>query len=234
MVAEWVYKPTLKWALKVKWLVILLATVAFLVTSIMFHNIGSEFLPHLEEGNIWLRATVKPGSVTLEESVKVARKIRERLLKYPEVTTVLSQVGGPDDGSDPAKFGDQEFYVGLKPAKEWRPQFHETKDQLIASMKKELEELPGVGYYFTQYIQTTVDEALSGVQGSLVAKISGPDLYELEKLGHKVGSIMDKTPGIVDVDCRSALCRSAAIRNQDRPRCGSQIPTQCRRLKTTR
>lgn len=197
--AEWIYKPTLKWALKVKGLVIFLATVAFLITSFMFHNIGSEFLPHLEEGNIWLRATVKPGSVTLEESVKVARKIRERLLKYPEVTTVLSQVGGPDDGTDPAKFGDQEFYVGLKPAKEWRPQFHETKDQLIASMKKELEELPGVGYYFTQYIQTTVDEALSGVQGSLVAKISGPDLYELERLGHKVGSIMDKTPGIVDV-----------------------------------
>ncbi|MCC7528791.1 MAG: efflux RND transporter permease subunit [Candidatus Melainabacteria bacterium] len=198
-VAEWIYRPTLKWALKVKGLVILLATVAFLSTSIMFQNIGSEFLPHLEEGNIWLRATVKPGSVTLEESVKVARKIRERLLQYPEVTTVLSQVGGPDDGTDPAKFGDQEFYVGLKPTKEWRPQFHETKDQLIASMKKELEELPGVGYYFTQYIQTTVDEALSGVQGSLVAKISGPDLYDLEKLGHKVGSIMDKTPGIVDV-----------------------------------
>lgn len=198
-ISEFIYKPTLKWALKVKGVVILMATVAFAITSVMFSNLGSEFLPHLEEGNIWLRATVKPGSVTLEESVKVARKIRERLLKYPEVTTVLSQVGGPDDGSDPAKFGDQEFYVGLKPAKEWRPQFHEIKDQLIKSMKTDLEEIPGVGYYFTQYIQTTVDEALSGVQGSLVAKISGPDLYTLEKLGHKVGGIMDKTPGIVDV-----------------------------------
>ncbi|HIA54061.1 MAG TPA: efflux RND transporter permease subunit, partial [Candidatus Melainabacteria bacterium] len=191
--------PTLKWALKVKAIVILLATLAFLGSAILFTNLGSEFLPHLEEGNIWLRATVKPGSVTLQESVKVARKIRERVLKYPEVTQVLSQEGGPDDGSDPAKFADQEFYIGLKPSKEWRPEFGENKEKLIASMKKELEEIPGVGYYFTQYIQTTVDEALSGVQGSLVAKISGPDLYVLEGLGHKVGSVMDKTPGIVDV-----------------------------------
>ncbi|PZM85267.1 MAG: hypothetical protein DKT66_03535 [Candidatus Melainabacteria bacterium] len=194
-----IYKPTLKWALKVKGLVIFIATVAFLGSALLFANLGSEFLPHLEEGNIWLRATVKPGSVTLDESVKVARKIRERVLKYPEVTQVLSQAGGPDDGTDPAKFADQEYYIGLKPAKEWRPEFHEKKDELIASMKKELEEIPGVGYYFTQYIQTTVDEALSGVQGSLVAKISGPDLYMLEGLGHKVGGVMDKTPGIVDV-----------------------------------
>jgi len=196
---EMVYRHTFKLARQHKGVVIFLAALAFLGSALLFSNLGSEFLPHLEEGNIWIRTTVKPGSVTLEESVKVARKIRERLLKYPEVTQVLSQAGGPDDGTDPAKFGDQEYYVGLKPMKEWRPEFHEIKDKLIGSMKKDLEEIPGVGYYFTQYIQTTVDEALSGVQGSLVAKISGPDLNILEGLGHKVGSVMDKTPGIVDV-----------------------------------
>lgn len=198
-IPQMIYKPTLKWALKGKGLIIFVATLAFAGSVFIFSNLGSEFLPHLEEGNIWLRATVRPGSVTLEESVKVAKKIRERLLTYPEVTQVLSQAGGPDDGTDPAKFGDQEFYIGLKPAREWRPEFHEVKDKLIASIKKELDEIPGVGYYFTQYIQTTVDEALSGVQGSLVSKISGPDLPTLEKLAHKVGAIMDKTPGIVDV-----------------------------------
>jgi cobalt-zinc-cadmium resistance protein CzcA len=198
-IAETIYRPTLKWALKVKGVIVFLATLGFLASAVLFSNLGSEFLPHLEEGNIWLRATVKPGSVTLEESVKVARKIRERVLKYPEVTQVLSQEGGPDDGTDPAKFGDQEYYIGLKPANEWRPEFKEDKNKLIAKMKKDLEEIPGVGYYFTQYIQTTVDEALSGVQGSLVAKISGDDLHKLEDYAHKVGSIMGKTPGIVDV-----------------------------------
>ncbi|HEY9786900.1 MAG TPA: CusA/CzcA family heavy metal efflux RND transporter [Candidatus Obscuribacterales bacterium] len=198
-IAQKIYGPTLRWALRFQSLVLLLAALAFAASCWLFTTLGSEFLPHLEEGNIWLRATVKPGSVTLTESVAVARKIRERLLKYPEVTEVLSQVGGTDDGTDPARFSDQEYYVALKPAREWRAQFKEKKDLLIASMKKNLEEIPGVGYYFTQYIQTTVDEALSGVQGSLVAKISGPDLAQLESLGHKVGKIMAETPGIVDV-----------------------------------
>lgn len=198
--ARFVYKPSLKWSLKHPLVVIACACAAIGYAGWLFTGIGSEFLPHLEEGNIWLRATVKPGSVTLAEGLKVARQVRTTLLeKYPEVKQVLSQVGGPDDGTDPAKFADQEHYVDLKPAKEWRPQFHENKELLIASMRKELEQIPGVGYYFTQYIQTTLDEALSGVQGSLVAKISGPDLAELEALGHKLGHIMGETPGIVDV-----------------------------------
>lgn len=197
--ARYIYQPTLKWALHHPLVVISFACLAVGSAGWLFTKIGSEFLPHLEEGNIWLRATVKPGSVTLDEGIKVARQIRLTLLKYPEVKQVLSQVGGPDDGTDPAKFADEEHYVDLKPAREWRPQFKEDKELLIASMRKDLEQIPGVGYYFTQYIQTTLDEALSGVQGSLVAKIAGPDLGTLEGLAHNVGSIMGKTPGIVDV-----------------------------------
>ncbi|MBK9774517.1 MAG: efflux RND transporter permease subunit [Candidatus Obscuribacter sp.] len=196
--ARFIYQPTLKWALHHPLVVISFACLAVGSAGWLFTKIGSEFLPHLEEGNIWLRATVKPGSVTLDEGIKVARQIRLTLLKYPEVKQVLSQVGGPDDGTDPAKFADEEHYMDLKPTREWRPQFKD-KELLIASMRKDLEQIPGVGYYFTQYIQTTLDEALSGVQGSLVAKIAGPDLGTLEGLAHNVGSIMGKTPGIVDV-----------------------------------
>jgi len=197
--AKALYKPTLTWCLKHPLPVILSSLIAVGVAANMFLHTGSEFLPHLEEGNIWLRATIKPGSVTLEQSVKNAAEIRETLLRYPEVKQVLSQVGGPDDGTDPARFADQEYYVDLKAAKEWRPEFKENKELLIASMRKDLEQIPGVGYYFTQYIQTTLDEALSGVQGSLVAKVTGPNLAELEKLAQHTGSIMAQTPGIVDV-----------------------------------
>ncbi len=196
---KWIYAPTLRLSLRASWLVILGAIAAFGATTLLFSSLGSEFLPHLEEGNIWLRATIKPGSVTLNESVRVAREVRSRLNQYPEVTQVLSQSGGPDDGSDPSRFADQEYYIDLQAAKDWRPKFREDKQLLIESMRKDLEQIPGVSYYFTQYIQTTLDEALSGVQGSLVAKISGPDLAELEALGHQVGRFMNETPGVVDV-----------------------------------
>jgi heavy metal efflux system protein len=168
-------------------------------TTLLFFNLGSEFLPHLEEGNIWLRTTIKPGSVTLAESVDVARQVRETLLKYPEVKKVLSQEGGPDDGSDPARFGDHEYLVDLKLSHDWRPRFHRNKEELIAAMNQDLQAIPNVDYYFTQYIQTTLDESLSGVQGSLVAKIAGPDLRVLETLSEQIGPIMRNTRGIVDV-----------------------------------
>jgi cobalt-zinc-cadmium resistance protein CzcA len=198
--AHWLYKPCLKFSLRFPLFIISIALLAVVGSGFLFTKIGSEFLPHLEEGNIWLRATIKPGCVTLGESVRTAHDIRNVIMKFPEVKQVLSQVGGPDDGTDPAKFSDHEYYIDLRPAKEWRSQFKEDKSLLIAEMRKKFqEEIPGVGYYFTQCIQTTLDEALSGVQGSLVAKISGPDLATLEALSKRVGSIMGHTDGIVDV-----------------------------------
>ncbi len=198
-VARRFYAPALDFVLRVRWLVVGTAALAFVCSVWLFLNLGSEFLPHLEEGNIWLRATLKPGSITLEQSVKAAREVRLIVMKYPEVKSVLSQAGGPDDGTDPARFADHEYLIDLTPSDLWRPQFHRNKDELIAAMRSELEGIPGISYYFTQYIQTTLDEALSGVQGSLVAKIAGPDLATLEKLAGKVGQIMTKTPGVVDV-----------------------------------
>lgn len=198
-VAARIYTPALSWSLKHPWLVVSSACIAFAAAVVLFANLGSEFLPHLEEGNVWLRTTIKPGSVTLAESVKVARQIRLKLLEFPEVTQVLSQEGGSDDGLEPCRFSDQEFFVDLKPAREWRPQFQKNKDLLIAAMRTHLEQIPGVNYYFTQCIQTMVDESMSGVEGSLVAKVAGADLFTLERLGKQVGAIMRATPGIVDV-----------------------------------
>ncbi|MCA9801003.1 MAG: efflux RND transporter permease subunit, partial [Cyanobacteria bacterium HKST-UBA02] len=194
-----IYKPVLVKALDHPYMAISASLIVFISSIGIFLNTGQEFLPHLEEGNIWLRATLKPSSVSLPESTKIAGEIRSILRTFPEVRSVLSQVGGPDDGTDPARFSDQEYLVDLKPASQWRHRFGERKDKLIAEMKDKLQEIPGVSYYFTQYIQTTLDEALSGVQGSLVAKISGPDLAALESLATSVGHIMRGTPGIVDV-----------------------------------
>ncbi|MDX2107018.1 MAG: CusA/CzcA family heavy metal efflux RND transporter [Candidatus Melainabacteria bacterium] len=199
LLARKIYAPTLHFALRLRWLVILLAIAAFVAIVPIYTSMGSEFLPHLEEGNIWLRGTIKPGSVTLAEANHICSQIREKILKFPEVTGVLSQAGGPDDGSDPNRFADLEFFIGLKPFAEWPKEMHEDKEKLIEMMKEDLEEIPNVKYYFTQYIQTTLDEALSGVQGSLVAKVSGPDLETLEQTAIKVGALMRTTPGIVDV-----------------------------------
>jgi len=214
------YSSGLQKALKhPRWL--LSASMLLLVgTVLLFFSLGSEFLPHLEEGNIWLRTTIKPGSVTLAESVKVAHQIRETLLKYPEVKKVLSQEGGPDDGSDPARFGDHEYLVDLKSTHVWRPSFNRNKETLIAAMNKDLQAIPNVDYYFTQYIQTTLDESLSGVQGSLVAKIAGPNLRVLETLGEHVGPIMRNTPGIVDVIVDPLLGQPQLTISIDREKAG--------------
>ncbi|MDZ4837845.1 MAG: efflux RND transporter permease subunit [Candidatus Melainabacteria bacterium] len=134
-ISNFFYAPSLRWSLRHPLIVIALAIAAFAGSVHIFMGLGSEFLPHLEEGNIWLRATIKPGSVTLDESVKTAREIRTKVLKFPEITTVLSQVGGPDDGTDPARFADQEFYIGLKPPDQWREKFHENKEMLIEEMR---------------------------------------------------------------------------------------------------
>lgn len=193
------YIPSLQWSLSHRHVVSALSTLLVVVAAVIFMAMGSEFLPHLDEGNIWLRTTVNPPSVTLEESVDIAGRIREKLLRFPEVTMVISQAGGPDDGTDPSRFSDQEFLISLRPRHQWRHQFHGSKEKLIASMRENLEMIPNVGFYFTQYIQATLDEALSGVRGSLVAKISGTDLESLERLSKQVGREMASTPGIVDV-----------------------------------
>ena len=196
---RWLYKPSLRWTLQHPWPVLVSALAALVVAVILFFNTGSEFLPALEEGNIWLRATVLPPSISLEEGTQVASLIREKILKYPEIKNVTSQTGSPDDATDPNLFSNLEFLVDLKPTAEWRSQFHGTKEELVNSMNKDLSLIPNVEYNFSQYIQDNVDEAISGAKGSLAIKLFGPDLNVLQKLGDQITNILHQVHGLVDI-----------------------------------
>lgn len=171
----------------------------FVVALTLFCFIGSEFLPNLDEGNIWLRVTVLPRSTTIEHSVEVAREIREILLQYPEVKNVISHIGSADDGTDPNLLSNIENMVDLKLAKDWRWKWHKNKPKLIQDMSEKLSDIPGITTYFTQYIQDNVEEAVSGSKGQVVVKIYGSDLYELQKLQDQTLAVLSNVKGIVDL-----------------------------------
>lgn len=171
----------------------------FTLSIILFNFIGSEFLPNLDEGNIWLRVTVLPRSTTIEHSVEVAREIREILLQYPEVKNVISHIGSADDGTDPNLLSNIENMVDLKLAKDWRFKWHKNKQKLIQDMSEKLSDIPGITTYFTQYIQDNVEEAVSGSKGQVVVKIYGSDLYVLQKLQDQTLAVLSNVRGIVDL-----------------------------------
>lgn len=160
--------------------------------------IGSEFLPHLDEGAIWVRGTLAP-STGPDESVSIANRARLILASFPEVTEATSQAGRADDGTDTTGFFNTEYYVGLKPKEQWRPLFHENKENLIASMNQQLEKIPGVIWNFSQPISDNVEEAVSGVKGELSVKIYGDDLRTLEEKGTQIVSIMSRIQGVQDL-----------------------------------
>ncbi len=203
--AHYIYRPLLKWSLNHKRYVIMLALVSFVLTAFIASNVGSEFLPALDEGNIWLRTTVMPTSVSLEESVKIARKMRDIILKYPEVRNVTSQTGSPDDGTDPNLFSNIELFIDLYPATTWRKEFDQSKQKIIESFNKDLSVIPNTLLYFSQYIQDNVDEAVAGAKGSLAIKIFGPDIDTLQNLGDRIAKIVERVPGLVDVACSQQL-----------------------------
>jgi len=173
---------------------VLLAIMLFLGFSGV---IGSEFLPHLDEGAIWVRGTLAP-STGPSAGVDLANRARRVLADFPEVTVVVSQVGRPDDGSDASGFYNTEFFVDLLPRDRWRRQFR-TKDELIAAMDTELGKLPGVIWNFSQPISDNVEEAVSGVKGQLAVKLFGPDLKVLEQKANEMQDVMSKVPGIADL-----------------------------------
>ncbi len=173
----------------------------FVVSIFLFTIIGSEFLPNLDEGNIWLRVTILPRSTTIEHSVKISRQIREKILQYPEVKNVISQIGSADDGTDPNLASNIENLIDLKLAKDWRWKWFQNKEKLIEDMSKTLSDIPGITTYFTQYIQDNVEEAVSGSKGQVVLKIYGTDLFELQKLQDKSMILLSGVKGIVDLSC---------------------------------
>ena len=194
-----VYKKTLEKVLEQPKKLLSVVCGMFILAVALFGFIGSEFLPNLDEGNIWLRVTVLPRSTTIEHSVDVARKIREVLLQYPEVKNVISHIGSADDGTDPNLLSNIENMVDLKLAKDWRWKWHKNKQKLIQDMSEKLSDIPGITTYFTQYIQDNVEEAVSGSKGQVVVKIYGPDLYELQKLQDQTIAILSNVKGIVDL-----------------------------------
>ena len=160
--------------------------------------IGSEFLPHLDEGALWVRGTLAP-STGPSEGIRLANQARILLCSFPEATECTSQVGRPDDGTDTTGFFNTEYFVGLKPKEQWRPGFHQNKDELIAAMNRELEKIPGVIWNFSQPIADNMEEAVSGVKGQLATKIYGDDLKVLEDKADEIVKIMRGVKGIEDL-----------------------------------
>jgi cobalt-zinc-cadmium resistance protein CzcA len=160
--------------------------------------IGSEFLPHLDEGSIWLRGSLPP-SEGPSASIDFTDKARVIMASFPEVTQVVSQTGRPDDGTDTTGFFNTEYFVDLKQKKDWRPVFHQDKEQLIAAMDKELEKFPGVIWNFSQPISDNMEEAVSGVKGELAVKLYGDDLRTLEHKAEEIQTQMESVKGVEDL-----------------------------------
>jgi cobalt-zinc-cadmium resistance protein CzcA len=192
-----VYNPTLRFALAHHAIVVMIGIVFLAATTFLSLRLGSEFLPHLEEGNFWIRASM-PMTLSLEDGEAATRKMRLILLRHPEVATVVSQHGRPDNGSDASPFSNVELFVPLKPFDEWPKGL--TKEKLTEQIQKEFEsELPGINFNFSQYIQDNIEEAISGVKGANSVKITGPNLAMLEKFAAQVRDEMSQVRGIADL-----------------------------------
>jgi heavy metal efflux system protein len=195
-----IYRRALRVAVRLRWVTVgvgvasLCAAIYLTVGGI----IGSEFLPHLDEGALWVRGTLAQ-SAGPDEGIRVSNQARVTLCSFPEATECTSQTGRPDDGTDHTSFFNTEYFVGLKPKEQWRPGFHEDKDALIAAMTGELEKMPGVQWGFSQPISDNMEEAVSGVKGQLATKVYGADLHVLEDRAGEIANIMRKVDGITDL-----------------------------------
>jgi len=195
------YRKAVTWAIRQRVITVGVGVVGLALAIYLAFGgvIGSEFLPHLDEGSLWVRGTLEQ-SAGPNEGVAVANKARLILCSFPETTDCTSQTGRPDDGTDHTGFFNTEYFVGLKPKEQWRPVFHQDKDNLIASMTLELEKnIPGVIWGFSQPIEDNMEEAVSGVKGELATKVYGNDLHVLEDKANEIAGIMSRIPGITDL-----------------------------------
>jgi len=217
-----IYRTTLGWAIHLRWVTVAVAVLSLAGALALTQAIGSEFLPHLDEGAIWVRGTLAP-STGPSEGIRLANQARLVLASFPEVTVATSQVGRPDDGTDTTGFFNTEYFVDLKQKEEWRPAFRQDKEQLIAAMNRELSRIPGVLWNFSQPISDNMEEAVSGVKGELAIKVYGDDLKTLEEKGNQIVGVMRTVAGIEDLglfrilgqpNLNLAVDRSAAARFQ--------------------
>jgi cobalt-zinc-cadmium resistance protein CzcA len=194
------YRKQVRWAVAHRFIMLGVAAISLAGTLYLGFGgvIGAEFLPHLDEGAIWARGTLA-NSTSLSEGEKFAEQERFVFASFPEVKTVVSQAGRPDDGTDTGGFGNTEYFVDLKPHDEWRPMFHRNKEELIAAMNLAAQKYPGAVWNFSQPIEDNVGETMTGTKGSLALKIFGDDLSVLEQKGDQVASVMAAIPGMHDV-----------------------------------
>jgi cobalt-zinc-cadmium resistance protein CzcA len=194
------YRNGVKWAIENRWITfgVGIAALALSLFLALSGIIGSEFLPHLDEGAIWARGAMA-NSVGETEGTRFAEQNRYIFASFPEVTKVVSQSGAPDDGTDTGGFGNTEYFIDLKPKDQWRPVFHQNKEELIAAMDREVEKHPGAFWNFSQPIEDNMDETLTGTKGGLCAKLYGPDLDVLEEKGEEIKEVMAKIDGVKDL-----------------------------------
>jgi heavy metal efflux system protein len=194
------YRSAVKWAIEHRYVTAGIAALGFCIALYVSFGgvIGSEFLPHLDEGALWVRGTLAP-STGPTEGIRLANQVRVLLCSFPEVPQCTSQVGRPDDGTDTTGFFNTEYFVDLKPKEQWRPVFDEDKDRLIAAMDRELEKIPGVDWGFSQPIEDNMEEAVSGVKGELATKIYGDDLKVLEEKADQIVNTMRQVKGVEDL-----------------------------------
>jgi len=210
------YEPTVEFALSNRILTLGAATLVLLLAVLAMRTLGLEFLPKLEEGNFWVRATL-PSSISIEEGNGYVNRMRRLMASYPEVATVVSQHGRPDDGTDATGFFNAEFFVPLKPFETWPHGL--TKDKLTEQMTADLEQqFPGVEFNFSQYIEDNVEEAASGVKGENSVKVYGNDLKTLEDTANKIAKVLAEVPGITDLAVLRSLGQPTISIDVDRER----------------
>jgi heavy metal efflux system protein len=195
--AHAIYNPVLRTVLRFRLMTVLLGVAFLLASGFAGSNLGTEFLPALEEGNLWIRASMPP-TISLNAGMPIVNRMREILKSHPEVITVVSQHGRPDNGSDATGFFNAEFFVPLKPFEEWAP--GRVKEDLVKDLQGEFgKEFVGIDLNFSQYIQDNIEESLSGVKGANSIKIIGPSLTKLEEIAEQVKRIMADVPGVADL-----------------------------------
>jgi cobalt-zinc-cadmium resistance protein CzcA len=191
------YAKGLDYSLANPWRVTIASGVLLALSLLLIPVVGGEFMPHLDEGALWVRATM-PYTISFDEAAKVTPQIRDVLRTFPEVTTVASELGRPDDGTDSTGFFNVEFYVGLKPYSDWRGSYR-TKAALTAAINRKLLDFPGIIFNYTQPAEDAVDEAETGLKSALAVKVFGTDLSTLEQKGRQIKRILAQVPGITDV-----------------------------------
>ncbi len=190
------YLPVLRWCVRRPTVPVTMAAGGLALALLAFTFLGKEFLPELDEGDLWVRVKF-PVGISVEGVRPYTRDIRERFLAFPEVRVVVSQVGAPDDGTDPEAPDNVEFYVGLKPREEWRIK---DKDQLVDAMTAALADIPGITTNFSQPIKDNVDEALAGVKGELAIKLYGPDMFVMDAKAKEIVRVLKDVRGVADLD----------------------------------